>query len=197
MNMHEGTKESPEQVQLRKLKRLLGMAESLKHELSHCSITGDTVGDLGSTAILQVRSMVASTKQITGDDFVEMVLPELPADASDDRKIKAALMALSQYIGYMESVIEESDPPPSANVKESVNRAVDGIERGFESLSKYVGGEEGRKIAESIRDAIEKAIGSKFASKPRHQSSQESTREPEDAEFTEEPKQEPPKDTTP
>ncbi len=197
MNMHEGAKEAPEQAQLRKLKRLLGMAKSLKDELSHCSLTGNTGENLGSTSILQVRTMVASTKQITGDDFVDMVLPELPADASDERKITAALMALSQYIGYMKSVIEEYEPPPSAQVKESVNRAVDGIERGFESLSKYVGGEEGRKIAESIRDAVEKAIGSKFASKPRPQSPPEPSPEPEDAEFTEEPKEEPPKDATP
>ena len=195
MNMHEGAKESPEQTKVRKLKRLLGMAESLRKEIEECILTG-TDDELGPVAIHQTRAIVEYTKVITEEDSLDVITPSVPDTASNESKAKAAQIALAQYVGYAKSVIAEYEPPPGANVKESVNRAVDGIERGFESLAKVFDQETGRRLAESIRDAVENAIGSKFTSKQRHENPSESSQEPEDAEFTEEPSEEQAKDQT-
>ncbi len=155
------------ELEARTIKRLLSMARPLKGEIEHLLLVGSEQG-LGSAALRNLHGLMEHTKTLSGDDFLDSIYPHDIDELSEEAKAQAVLLSLVQFVGYLEGILEEfEDPEPaqSDNVGDARSALLDTVrdlakraEHAVETAERAIGGEEGRRIAESIRDAMENAI---------------------------------------
>lgn len=154
-------------LEARTIKRLLSMARPLKSEIEHLLLVGSEQG-LGSAALQNLRGLMEHTKTLSGDDFLDSIYPHDVDELSEEAKAQAVLLSLVQFVGYLEGILEEiegSESGPSAGGGDARSALLDTArnvakhaEHAVETAERAIGGEEGRRIAESIRDAMENAI---------------------------------------
>jgi hypothetical protein len=133
---------------------------------------------LGKASVSNLRKLVERAEAVTHDDL-DYIVPEILEHADENETVGAVLLGLAQLSGYLDGVEADLSRCGRDQLNEAAKTVVDGIERGMESIRRTVGGEEGRRLANSIRDTIEKAIGGRIKPRGRNTSEQATTPDPE------------------
>jgi len=161
-------------IDLHAVRRLRRSVDSVRDQLEDLSLSEQKA--LGKASVNNLRKLVERAEAVTHDDL-DYIVPEIPDNADENETVGAVLLGLAQLSGYLDGVEADLSRYGRDQLNEAAKTVVDGIERGMDSIRRTVGGEEGRRLANSIRDTIEKAIGGRI--RPRGRSTSEQTTTPD------------------
>lgn len=157
---------------LRALIRMLPPARALRQELKTV-IAAETFDGVGKLAVRNFTGLLNSVMSLTGDgDYLATlsVEPSGNGDAADKEQVMAVLFSLSQLIAYLEGQIglpatggEEASRDNrnyitndnSVDMRGAVFSPLSGKEPiDPDSVAKLIGGERGRKVADTLRSVF-------------------------------------------
>jgi len=147
---------------LQRLTAYVGAARGLKEELIGMIVSGAlNQVNAGDAALASFNVLVDSIGALTDEGFVKALSRSVPEKAGDLQKVVLVILALGQLVGYLDKVSKEAKGQ-EARQAAAMNDlgGIDfsdlgkGLDALAERLGKLIGGEQGRKVAEAIRNAV-------------------------------------------